>query len=186
MSTLSLFKETVVPAQLEANALYFIAPAGQAGVLELYMTDNAGGATRAIIDAAVVQGMIDSSLATASSAVFADDIAARDALTLKDKLTVIVLDATADPDVSSGGATYIYRASNTSWIKQSEAESMDVSITWAALLNKPTSSVAQIDAAVAAVHSHTNKTELDKVGEADGEMTYGGSHVAARLDSASW
>lgn len=66
---------------------------------------------------------------------------------------VYVTNATGDSTVASGGATYLFNPTNSTWIKTSEAESMDVSVNWASITGKPTSSAAQIDAAVAASHS---------------------------------
>ena len=50
-------------------------------------------------------------------------------------------------------------------------------VEWDNILNKPTSTAQQIDAAVTAA-THTNRTVLDKFGESDGKLTYGGAEVA--------
>ena len=68
---------------------------------------------------------------------FANNIAERDAITdLFVGLTVIVVDATADPTVSNGAAWYVY--TGYSWAKTAEAESMDVVLEWANIQGKPT------------------------------------------------
>jgi hypothetical protein len=101
------------------------------------------------------------------------DIAARNALVLTKNTQVLVLDATGDSTVTSGAATYLYRVSTTSWIKISEAESLDLVLQWANIQGKPTSSPSAIDTAVSNSHTHTNKTQLDKIGEnPDGHFTY--------------
>lgn len=113
------------------------------------------------------------------------DIQARDALdpaTLYESLFVYVLDATSDPDVVSGAALYIYAEDHNApgtykWFKVAETESLDVQLQWADILGKPTSSVADIDDAVAKRHTHSNKTELDLISEdgTSGNLTYNGN-----------
>lgn len=95
-------------------------------------------------------------------------------------------DATGDATVASGGATYLYNVAGAAWVKISEAESMDVSLNWAALVGRPSSAVADIDDAVAKRHTHANKTELDKIGEAGGELTYNGAQVKTEWGSTGW
>lgn len=67
---------------------------------------------------------------------------------------------------------------------------LDVSITgnvaWANVLNKPTSTVTEIDEAVAAA-THTNRAVLDKLTDVDGRLTYNGTGLATKpeLDAVS-
>jgi hypothetical protein len=102
------------------------------------------------------------------------DIAARNALSPTKNTQVLVLDATGDSTVASGAATYLYRVSTTSWIKLSEAESLDLILQWANIQGKPTSSPSAIDTAVGNSHVHnSNLTQLNKIGEnADALFTY--------------
>ena len=58
-------------------------------------------------------------------------------------------------------------------------------IAWAVITGKPNSSVEDIDDAVARKHSHANAAQLDKVGEADGVMTYGGAKMATQAYAQS-
>ena len=87
----------------------------------------------------------------------------RDALATNANITlhvgdmVWVKDASADATVTSGAAKYILAsfteegATKTPvWDKYAEAESMDLVIDWSMIQNKPTNSVANIDAAVTA------------------------------------
>jgi phage-related tail fiber protein len=53
-------------------------------------------------------------------------------------------------------------------------------VAWAVITGKPNSAVADIDDAVAKRHEHANKAQLDKVGEADGVMTYDGAKMATQ------
>ena len=52
-------------------------------------------------------------------------------------LRAYVIDASLDSTVNIGGAGYIYY--NSSWIKMYEEESLDISLDWTNILNKPTS-----------------------------------------------
>ena len=96
------------------------------------------------------------------------DITARNALSPFKGLRVYVVNATGDATVASGGADYIHDGS--AWIKTGEAESMDVVVDWANLTNKPTSSVANIDASVTNSHTHSNKTLLDTYTQTDVDL----------------
>lgn len=188
MPTLRFFKETAVPGSLQPHALYLVAPAAHPGYLEIYVTDAAGTAHRRTPRIPDIQALIDTALAGLSGgATIVDDIAARNALTPTNGQQVLVINASADATVASGAATYIWRASTSAWIKISEAESLDLSLAWASISGRPSSTPAQIDAAVAASHSHSNKTQLDKVGEdSDGLLTYNGALPRIGWDSTAW
>lgn len=102
-------------------------------------------------------------------------IAERDAITEKfEGLHVLVKDATADPSVQAGAATYIF--DGTAFVKVSEAESMDVVQKFANLtdvtvsvseLNESVQYVedkkAVIDDTIAKAHVHANKSTLDQL-----------------------
>lgn len=53
-------------------------------------------------------------------------------------------------------------------------------IAWAVITGKPTSTVEDIDDAVAKKHAHANSAQLDKVGEADGNLTYDSKTMATQ------
>lgn len=186
--TYHVFKETAVPAEIAPNAVYLVAPPGKPGVLEIYVSDAAGTALRKAIDAATVQQMIDNTISAGDGGtVIVDDLDARALLSPANGMTVLVIDASDDPTVEAGAATYIWRESTSAWIKISEAESMDVALTWAALTGRPAAPVADIDDAVTKRHSHANKTQLDKLGEdANGNLTYGGVRPGIAWNSTNW
>lgn len=189
MATMKIYRETAMPGTLDAYSIYLIAPASDPTLLEIVVVDAAGTASRHVINKTEIQGMIDASMAGAgaNNLIVVDNIAARDALTPTTNVQCYVIDATGDSTVASGGATYLYRLSTTTWIKISESESMDVILKWADLQNKPTSLVADIDDAVAKRHAHTNKTQLDKLGEnGGGELTYNGVQVKTEFASTAW
>ncbi len=188
MTTFRVFKETVLPGQLQPHSVYFVAPAAQPDLLEIFVTDaDASAPHRHVLNRTEVQAMIDASIGTANALEIVANIAARNALAPSSAVYVFVTDATGDATVGSGGATYLFNPGNSSWIKTSEAESMDLAVSWASLTGKPVASPAQIDAAVAAPHAHANKTELDQIGEnGDGEMTYKGNQVKTEWSTVGW
>lgn len=187
MATFKIFRETVLPGTLQGYAIYLIAPAAKPNHVEMYVTNADGSAARRIINEADVQAMITASISAAGSMTIVADIAARNALAPTSTVYVFVRNATGDATVASGGATYLYDPANTSWLKVSEAESLDVVTSWSAITGKPTSSPAAIDSAVATAHTHANKTQLDLVGQdAQGQLTYNGQHPVTDWSSVGW
>ncbi len=188
MAVFRLHKTTSLPGTLEGHSIYLVAPASRPQHVEVYVTSADGSSVRRVLNADDIQAMIDASIAASGAALeIVADIAARNALTPTNGKYVLVLDASADPTVNSGAASYVWRASTSQWIKLTEYESMDLTITWAMIQGKPTSSPAAIDAAVANSHTHDNMTQLTKVGEdGNGDFTYNGQYPRARLDTAGW
>lgn len=187
MATLKVHKTTALPGTLEADSIYFVAPAAAPDLVEVYVTNSAGDVARRVLNRADVQGMIDAATLASSTMAVVPDIAARDALAPSTVTYAYVQDATGDASVASGGATYLYTPATSSWIKTSEAESMDLSLTWAALSGKPASTPAAIDGAVTAAHTHPNKTQLDLLDQnGDGELTYNGVQVKTAWTTLGW
>ena len=82
-----------------------------------------------------INATTDSKIATAignldqsNSAVYAADIAARDALTMTKNSFVLVADATGDATVTTGAALYFYNVSDDTFMKIAEYESLDLVI----------------------------------------------------------
>lgn len=187
MAIFQIYRETALPGSLQPYAIYLVAPASKPNYVEMYVTNAAGTATKRIINDVDVQAMIDASMSAANQIQILADIAARDALVPTGSWYVYVKDASADPTVASGGATYLWDTVEDEWVKISEAESLDISLDWSAIQNKPTSSVANIDDAVTKRHTHANKTELDKIGEdGSGNFTYDGDPVSTQWSSTGW
>jgi hypothetical protein len=157
--------------------VFFVAPQDKPNYIEIYVSNTSGTALKRLLTDVDIQALIDASISgLAGEMPIVANIAARNALSPTENTQVLVLDATGDVTVTSGAATYIYRFSTTSWIKISEAESLDLVLQWANIQGKPTSSPSAIDTAVSNSHTHTNKTQLDKIGEnADGLLTYNSS-----------
>lgn len=185
MAEFKIYKETALPGTLEAHAIYMIAPVGEVDYVEMYVTQSNGTARR-MINEADIQAMIDAAALGTDAITITDTIATRDALTLAANAVILVLDASADSTVTAQGATYAYRHSDTSFTKISETESMDVVLSWDNITGRPSSSVAAIDAAVTNSHTHTNKTQLDKIGETAGKMTYNGTSLTTDWVSTNW
>lgn len=187
MAAYKIFKETALPGTLEPHAIYLVGPAARPDFVEMYVTGAVATTVKRIIDAAHVQTMIDAAVSGAAGIEVVTNIAARNALTPASNLQVLVLDATGDGTVASGAATYVYRLSNTTWYKISEAESQDVVLAWANITGRPSSSPAAIDAAVGNAHTHVNKTQLDKVSEdGGGNLTYNGVLPSTGWNSEAW
>lgn len=188
MSTTALqqFKVTALPGSLVSNAIYYVSVAGNPNLVEIFVVDNAGVAARHVINTSDVSAMIASAMAAQSQLTIVADIAARDAMVLTVPTWVYVVNAIGDTSVVSGGATYLYNPTGSVWIKSSEAESLDVVLNWSAIQNKPSSTVGQIDAAVAASHTHANSGVLDALSVFGGNLLYNGALTVGRWESATW
>ena len=191
MAYLSIFKETVLPESLQPNAMYLVAPAGQPNYVEIYVTSNDGAIVRKTIGETEILGLINTHIGTAVQSVLefklVQDIVTRDALALDKATLVLVIDASADPTVEAGAATYIYNPDDEDYTKIAEYESLDISLDWDAIGGAPTSTPAQIDAAVSNSHTHANKAVLDELTEnGDEELLYKGQVIPAGLSTVNW
>jgi hypothetical protein len=188
MATIQFHKVSSLPGTLAADSFYFVLNGTYA---EGYLTNSAGEA-RSIGNSSMINALIAEALSSLPSSgaplLFVADIAARNALEedLTQAVFVLVQDATGDPTVTAGAALYAWNPATTSWVKVAEYESMDVTLTWSAIQGRPASSPAQIDSAVAATHSHTNKATLDKFSEAGGLVRFDGSPIPAEWNGANW
>lgn len=181
MATLFLEKVTSLPTPLRANTVYFVRPAGFPNALEIYVTNAAGDVAAGTLNRAQAQSMIDAALASSGAGpavISVANIADRDALDRENAMQVFVQDASADPTVNGGWASYIWFASTNTWTKLNEGESLDVVISWEALTGRPNVSAAQVESAVNLRHEHTNKTLLDGLAkDTDGNLTVDGQPV---------
>jgi hypothetical protein len=167
-----------------------VAPPSKPNYVEIYVSDATGAFAKRVLTDTDIQALINASISGLGGEMpIVADIAARNALasSLTKNTQVLVLDATGDTTVTTGAATYIYRASTTSWTKISESESIDLVLQWANIQGRPTSSVSAIDAAVNNSHTHANKTQLDKIGEnASGLLTYSNLLPTTGWNSVTW
>lgn len=135
-----------------------------------------------------------------TSTYIAADITARDALKDTEELKAgdkcWVIDASADDTVTKGAALYIVESisgdpATPTWKKISEAESLDTIVKWAAIQDKPTSTVTDIDDAVTKKHEHANKAVIDELTEGTigdgtgliGKLLYKGKPIS---DGSKW
>lgn len=182
MSQVQFFKVTTLPGTLQANSFYLVENGNYA---ETYVTNSAGVA-KMVGNSVMINALIDAKVNTAVADMnlieIVADITARDAFVVGKtrNLLILVTDASADATVDSGSALYSWAETGGVFTKLAEYESMDFAVSWANISGKPTSSPAQIDNAVSLAHSHTNKTQLDKIGEnGNGNLTYNGTEVGA-------
>jgi len=187
MSLLRIERVNALPGTLTANTMYLVKSA-TAGLADVYLVGSTVAEVRHIISKAEIDTLISTAVTNFNNIEVVADITARNALgaTLTRNALVLVADATGDATVTSGAALYIFNSGDDSWTKVSEFESLDVVLSWANIQDKPVSSVADIDSAVTQRHSHSNKTELDKVGEADGAFTYNGANPEAGIAVTEW
>lgn len=120
MTALAFHKVTSLPGEPAANAFYFVENGTYA---EAYLTDDEGTA-KAIGNSSMITA-VSSAAAVSESSVVAD-ITARDALTPNTADLVYVVDASADSNVSSGAALYVY--DGDSWERIAEFESLDFTV----------------------------------------------------------
>ncbi len=187
MSVLKLHKVTAMPATLEEHSVYLVAPPGRPDYVEMYVTSADGLSVRRIINESDIQAMIDASVSGIQTGIeIVTDITARNALTPANGKYVLVLDATADPTVTSGAASYVWREATSEWIKLTDYESLDMTISWDMIQDRPSSLPSAIDAAVANSHAHSNMSLLAKIGEDSYGFLYDGQPPRARLETAGW
>ena len=189
MAKFQVFRETTLPASLQPYSIYFVAPAAKPDYVELYVSDSTGSSAKRIINESDIETLINNSIAELSALEVVADITARNALNPTTNQQVLVLDATGDATVASGAATYIYQLSTTTWFKVGEFESLDLDLTvnWADIVGKPSSTAAQIDTAVSNSHTHANKIQLDKIGEdGNGNFTYNSALPVIAWTSTAW
>lgn len=171
MSVMSFYKVDSLPETLEPNALYFI-PGGNINLLEIYATDMMGEYVRGTIGIDAIREIASTSVASTlvRSVSTYDDLAT---LSTTMARVAFVIDASGDPTVESGAATYLYNSRSGVWVKVAEFESMDISSNWANIQGKPSATPQQLDNAVLNSHLHSNKAILDKfITDAAGKLQY--------------
>lgn len=196
MAQINFHKVATLPGVLQPNSLYFVE---NGTIAETYITNSVGVARSvgnsemitSIVTASVgsiVDDAVDGAIASLNAVEIVADIDARDALaaSLSRNALIIVEDATADPTVDAGSAMYAYNHVTDTFSKLTEYESLDVVISWANISGRPSSTPAEIDAAVTNSHTHTNKTVLDALGDDEGVLTYNGDPVQASWSTTNW
>lgn len=178
-------KVTALPGTYEASTMYLV-QGSEAGLMDIYVSSSNGATVRHIISKSEINTMITNALGGFNTVQVVADITARNALTPTVNTQVMVLDATGDPTVAAGAATYIYDTVTTAWYKISESESMDLVINWSDIVGAPTTTSASIDDAVSKAHSHTNIAVLDDLSDIGGALAYKTEPVRAYLEEEAW
>lgn len=188
MAQYNIRRLTALPGSPSANTIYVINPPGATTYCELYVTGNSGATIRRLPSDDDILSIVNAAVAAMNLLYIAADITARDALDLdgKGNAFVLVTDASADITVTSGAALYAYNDATKAFSKLSEYESLDLVVKWADIQNKPASTVGDIDDAVSKRHEHANMTQLGKVGEAGGRLTYDGAIPTIDWTEATW
>ncbi len=142
--------------QLTGGARFILRPRTHAA--DVLMGDGSAALDRILL--------LERGLAANTTTTVVENIAERDLLAGKipgDKCYVI--DATDDPTVDAGGASYIWMPAKgvapSYWRKLGEDESQDFALDWNKINGRPASAPGDIDAAVNLAHEHGNKPLLD-------------------------
>lgn len=162
---LNIVRVLALPTPVVANTIYLVGKTAtdlQIVAVGSNITDIRKTPVVADINDAIVAAI--GNLDLSNTVLFAADIAARNAMnTLTKSSFVFVADATGDPTVGTGSATYFFNVASvpgSQWTKVSEYESMDVVI--------------------------PNKAILEKFSEVGGELLYGnkplGTVVAGTME----
>jgi hypothetical protein len=186
-------KVASLPATYEGSTMYMVADSVNAALFEMYLSSADGTTVRHLLNKSEIQTMINTSVAGSIAGMgtmsVVTDIAARDALNPATVSLALVLNATADTTVANGAATYVYNTTTSAWIKIAEYESLDVVLQWSNIVGRPTSTPAQIDAAVTGNHNHGNKPVLDGLSIASGgsnRLLSGGEPIRGFLEEEAW
>lgn len=190
---MALFKAhrvTTLPRQLEAYGVYFVGKAEDPTSLEIHVANKAGDAARRLPTKEDISAMITQKAKGISEVKLVEDIAGLTGLE-PEVMFSFVKDATTDTSVATGGALYVRTAGTNEngvegWTKVSETESMDLTLNWDSIVGKPTSSVVEIQNAVAQMHTHANMTELNQLSDSDGQLAYKGKVVATEWSATEW
>lgn len=188
MSSINWHKVSALPGTLSPNSFYFVENGSYA---ESYLTNDAG-IPKSIGNTAMINALVASALANwsggASSVTIVPTWAEMQTLlpSLTENSLLLCVDASGDSTVDLGSALYAYDVSAEILYKISEYESMDITISWADIDGRPSSTAAQIDSTVAQSHTHSNKTVLDGFTEVEGKLRYNGAAVSSEWATRNW
>lgn len=187
MNTLRIYKVSALPENLSPNAIYVVNPPQRPDYVEVYITSkDTNPSVKRIPNEQDILNLINNQLAEFNTIHVVNNIQQRNNLNPTRNIVVLVVDASGDPTVSSGSATYVYNTTTQQWIKISEWESMDLSFTWSGIDGRPQSSPQDIDDAVAKRHTHSNMNILNKLSEDNnGNLLYDNKYIM-RWEVVEW
>lgn len=186
MSKFRIEKVNQLPNVISPSTMYIVKSLPE-GFIEIYVSNNLGNELTHVINRTEILALITSSINGINSISVKETIEERDAAVINSMSLVLVKNATGDPTVNSGAALYFYDPVTGSYTKVSEYESMDFSLDWNSLLNKPTSIVANIDDAVLKRHQHANHSLLDELSkDGNGNLLVNGNHIGVYVKTSEW
>lgn len=147
----------------EANGIYLHKDNSGHLVVTVNGSDGNIGGSASTMTHQEVYDLIVETNKVISSIKLVSTIAERDSLTLDKDTLVLVIDATEDPTVDSGGAGYLYIYGDGVYAKFFETEGLDIELLWDNIIGRPLSSPEDIDNTVSLKHEHSNKAVLDKL-----------------------
>lgn len=189
MNLVNFQKLLALPAVLEPGAVYFVINPVDPNYTDIYVVDSTGTNYKKVYGLQETNSAIYNAIANLAptNAKVVPTIAERDLLAPTTAVFAVVVDATGDPSVMSGSASYVFDPATASWIKISEFESLDITFAWDQLQNKPASLVEDIDDAVTKKHEHSNKSVLDRIGEdSTGKFTFDNLPVGSAPTPFVW
>jgi len=114
-----------------------------------------------------------------TQSILCENIEDRNNKELVDFQEYLVIDAFDDPDVNDHvAARYIYIEETDSFLKLVTYSQINVIYDYNKLINKPESTVEDIDETVNTRHLHNNKVVLDKINDLDNNLQYNGKELS--------
>ena len=182
---LNIAKVSALPQALASQTMYLVD--GGDSNLEIHVTSNDGSKTLHVPTRTEIDSLIGTAIAGFQSIRVVPDYLSMTGLIAESRsMVVMVLDATGDTTVTTGGAAYILEATGTAEapganiykIYEFEALSENFRLDWENIIGRPTSSAADVDDAVAKRHSHANINDLNRIGHnADNMLTIDGKTI---------
>lgn len=182
-----------LPTNMEANAIYVVKPPG-ALEADLVFTGSDPLVVARTISRVDIEQIVGDAVDASTSITFKQSYGDM----LSDRPTsnalIYVADATGDPTSTTVVRVYLYNKETdtfTGFPSTGGGGGPGGDVTWGQILGRPNSTPAQIDQAVAAMHTHANKAVLDLIGEnAQQKLTFRGAQVdtptTVAFTTATW
>ena len=195
---MQISKVSALPAvaSRKANTMYLVGDVAHPDSLEIHMTSSDAAATLHVPTKSEITAMIGGQIASFNNVRVVATYADMAALVAENRsMVVMVLDATGDATVTTGGAAYVLQATGTveapaaSYYKIYEFEALTENfvLNWSAIVDRPAFGPAAIDDAVAKAHRHDNMSLLDGLGTDEfGDLTLNDVAVGTVLVNADW
>lgn len=180
---LTITRVTSLPFPLDNNTLYIVRDPATS---EIYLHCTGRDAT--IMAKTIRSQDVANMIATASlgftSVVITRNIGDMQALSYTKNTFIYVDDATTDPTVEFGAASYIYNAATGQFAKVAQA--IIPPTDWDDIVGRPDAVPDDIDDAVTRRHGHINKATLDALSEIEGRLCLNGAPVSSMNFTSNW